>query len=297
MPGDYVCPDCPDRSFSMPAHLASHRKWKHGDASTPAGPSDAGTASGDDGAGGAYASEERRPSSPDGAEPMEEAKQPSLSDRLFGGKKKSSAGASSSPAPTGERRPVASNKKRANATEFWGGGVEFAASLIGRAGYVPMARSMVWSSPVAGEIIEDATKGTVVDKLVQPLVRNGEKWQDLFDLLGLWGAIGIAQANPAQEKAALTFARKRLINILPRIAANIRKQREIERKAVEAVTELMPDLADLFPDLQRDAGGNFIDDAGRRVDPVDLLLQTMFAAPGMTEAQPERIQDGATAPV
>ena len=279
-----VCPDCPDRSFASQGAVTMHRRWKHGDTSTPAGPSDAGTASGDDGAGGAYASEEKRPSSPDGALPADDTdtKQPSLFGGLLGGKKKEKA---ASTAPTGERRPVA-NKKRANATEFWGGGVEFAASMIGRAGYVPMARSMVWSSPVAGEIIEDATKGTVVDKLVQPLVRNGEKWQDLFDLLGLWGAIGIAQANPAQAPAALTFARKRLINILPRIAANIRKQREIERKAVEAVTELMPDLADLFPDLSRDAQGNFLDDAGHRVDPVDLLLQTMFAAPGMTEAAP-----------
>lgn len=280
MPGDYTCADCPDRTFASQGAVTMHRRWKHGADESPAAGADAGTALGSDAGGGAYAdaSTERRPSSPDGATPMlEEERQPTLSSRLFGNKK-SPGGAMGGDRSggTGERRPVAT-KKRANATEFWGGAVEFGASMVGRAGYVPMARSMVWSSPVAGEIIEDATKGTVVDRLVQPLVRNGEKWQDLFDLIGLWGSVGIAQANPAQAPAAMAFARKRLVNLLPRIAANIRKQRATEKAAVEALAELMPDLAELFPD------------APEGTDPVDLLLRSLFAPPGMTEPQPEPV--------
>jgi hypothetical protein len=177
------------------------------------------------------------------------------------------------PSASGERRPSAPKARRVAAQDFWGDLVEGGASVVGRAGYVPMARSMVWSSPVAGEIIEDATKGTVVDRLIQPVCRNAEKWQDLFDLLGLWGAVGVAQANPAQSQQALGFARKRLLNLLPRIAENIKKQRAKEKAAAEALIEVMPDLAEMFPDAPADA------------DPLDLLMQMLFAAPPVEVAE------------
>jgi hypothetical protein len=167
---------------------------------------------------------------------------------------------------TTERKPVVA-KRRVSTADFWGDLVSPAAALSARAGYVPMARAMEWSSPVVGEIIEDATKGTLPDKLIQPIVRNSEKWADLFDLLGFWGAIGMAQRNPANAQGSLEFARKRLVNLLPRIAANIKKERAKERQAVEALVELMPDISELFPDM------------GPNDDPVALLIQSLFAAP------------------
>jgi hypothetical protein len=170
-------------------------------------------------------------------------------------------------APKTEERKPAAPKRRASTAGFWGDLVGPVSALSARAGYVPMARAMEWSSPVVGEIIEDATKGTLVDKGIQPFVRNSEKWQDLFDLVGFWGAIGMAQRNPAQAGPALDFARKRLVNLLPRIAKNIRAERAKERAAVEALVELMPDIRELFPD------------AGPDDDPVGLLIQSLFAAP------------------
>ena len=175
---------------------------------------------------------------------------------------------------TTERKPTVA-KRRVSTADFWGDLVAPAAGLSARAGYVPMARAMEWSSPVVGEIIEDATKGTLADKAVQPFVRNAEKWQDLFDLLGFWGAIGMAQRNPANAAGSLEFARKRLVNLLPRIAANIKKERAKERQAVEALVELMPDISELFPDM------------GPNDDPVALLIQSLFAAPeGQHVAEP-----------
>ena len=174
---------------------------------------------------------------------------------------------------TTERKPVVA-KRRVSTADFWGDLVSPAAALSARAGYVPMARAMEWSSPVVGEIIEDATKGTLPDKLIQPIVRNSEKWADLFDLLGFWGAIGMAQRNPANAAGSLEFARKRLVNLLPRIAANIKKERAKERQAVEALVELMPDISELFPDM------------GPNDDPVALLIQSLFAAPEGMPAEP-----------
>ena len=170
-----------------------------------------------------------------------------------------------------EKRPTTPKPRRVSTQDFWGDGVEGVASLVMRTGYVPMGRAMVWSSPVAGEIIEDATKGTLVDKVVQPVVRNAEKWQDLFDLIGFWAAIGMAQAQPEKAPMALMFARKRLVNLLPKIAANMAKQRKKERAAAEAIQTLLPELEGL------ELGD----------DPIQGLIEMLFAAPEQPPAPPQ----------
>lgn len=154
--------------------------------------------------------------------------------------------------------------------------MEGGAGIVARTGYVPMSRAMVWSSPVAGEIIEEATKGTLIDKGVQPLVRNAEKWSDLFDLIGFWGAIGLAQAQPEKAPMAMMFARKRLVNLLPKIAANIAKQKKKERAAAQALADIMPELRDDLIEIGLDPDG----------DPIEGMLKLLFAPPeGMTMPQ------------
>lgn len=179
------------------------------------------------------------------------------------------------PKPEDAATPAAKPRppRRVSTQAFWGELTEAGSGLVARAGYVPMARAMEWSSPVAGEIIEDATKGTLPDRLVQPIVRNTEKWQDLFDLIGFWGAIGMAQAQPEKSQMALGFARKRLVNLLPRIASNIAKQRKKEKAAAEALGLLMPDLAELG--------------LKEGDDPIQALLEMLFAPPANFTAAPE----------
>lgn len=205
---------------------------------------------------------ETRPTPP---ESNGKAKAKGLLGSFWQGKEKPKPGPA---APTTSEKKPETPKRRVSTAEFWGDAISPVSAFIGKNGYVPMARAMQWSSPVAGEIIEDATKGTLVDKAVQPLCRNAAKWQDLFDLLGFWAAIGAAQKDPAHSAAALGFARKRLLNLLPRIASNIKKEREKERKAVEALTELMPEIKELFPNM------------GPNDDPVAVLIASLFAFEG-----------------
>jgi hypothetical protein len=247
-------------------YCEDHNKVKTKATVTPAAdPSEPESPPSPDGGGGAYSDAERRPGTPP-------PKSPKRGLTALLGKKSPGGDASPTDSPSSrERHPSANKARRVGTLDFWGDVVEGGASVVGRAGYVPMARSMAWSSPVAGEIIENATKDTFVDKLIQPVVRNQAKWQDLFDLLGLWGAIGIAQANPAQAPVAIKFARGRLVALLPRIAANIKKEREKERKAAEALLEVMPDLREMFPDADPDD------------DPMDLLMAMLFTAPSPTE--------------
>lgn len=169
-----------------------------------------------------------------------------------------------------EIKPALPKHRRVSTQDLWADAVGGIATPVAKAGFVPMSRAMLWSTPVAGEIIEDATRGTIVDKIIQPIARNGEKWQDLFDLVGLWAAIGVAQAQPEKAPLALDFARKRLTNLLPKVAANVVKQRKKERDAAAALAELMPELRDL----------------GLGDDPIGGLLEMLFAPPGPLDAQP-----------
>jgi hypothetical protein len=253
-------------------YCEEHVTMKPGGTPSPAASPGAGPATvpGEDG--GAYdppSTGETRPggggATPVPPTPPPAASKPTLYDRLTGKKKDTTA------APTGEVRPARRPKTtgRVKTADFWGDVVSGASGLVARTGDLPVARAMDWTSPVAGEIIEDATKDTFADRLVQPLARNAEKWEDLFDLVGFWSAIGAAERNPANAPAAMRFARKRFVRLLPRIHKKIMAEREQERKATEAVIELMPDIAELFPD-------GVIPDG---VDPVDALMMSLFAMP------------------
>ena len=263
--GEYPCPHC-DKVCSRPGPLASHVKAKHGGES-PAGPSADGSATVTDGPGGAYeTTEERRPSEP---KAVKESK-PSLWERVTSSGGADAKGPGPGQTTHGERRPTSPSKRRVSTADFWGDTVVGGGAIVAaRSGFVPMSRAMVWTSPVAGEIIEDVTRDTILDKPAQLVCRNQKKWEDLFDLFGLWGAIGVAQANPAQAEQALGFARKRLVSLLPRIAKKIRQQREQEKAAVDALIELMPDMDDMRQVIGADPDA----------DPIDVLLGSLFAAP------------------
>lgn len=271
-----TCMTCGKEARSPKAfYCEDHRVDKHGRPVVPRETSPSPVESADNGsAGEAYA--ERTPVDPK-AEKKERSG--SLLGKLWG------KNDDTPPKPVGERlglpkspeRKPAAPKRRASTqavADFWGDLVSPASALAARAGYVPMARAMDWSSPVVGEIIEEATRGTPVDRAIQPFVRNAEKWQDLYDMIGFWGAIGMAQRNPAQAEGALAFARKRFVNLLPRIAANIKKERAKEKAAADALIELMPDIRELFPDM------------ADTDDPVGLLISSLFAPPEGYEAEP-----------
>jgi len=65
--------------------------------------------------------------------------------------------------------------------------------------------------------------------------------------------------------------------LLPRIAKKIRDERKKEQEAVDAMMDLMPDLRDLFPD---------VDLTDPSIDPIMLLLDSLFAAPQPQEPVP-----------
>jgi len=61
---------------------------------------------------------------------------------------------------------------------------------------VPAARSMDIMAPVAGELIDEQIKGTVVDRLVQPLARGSERGKVAVALAGFPVCVAAASYHP-----------------------------------------------------------------------------------------------------
>jgi hypothetical protein len=76
----------------------------------------------------------------------------------------------------------------------WGIG---AMALARRPEAIPVARVMDMQAPVAGLIGEDLLKGTIVDRLLQPLARGGAKAEMTVALIGPPLIVGIMTARPS----------------------------------------------------------------------------------------------------
>jgi hypothetical protein len=61
---------------------------------------------------------------------------------------------------------------------------------------LPVARCVNMQAPVAGIIIDDAVKGTVADKILQPIARAGEQGEKFFGLIGPPLLVGAITAKP-----------------------------------------------------------------------------------------------------
>lgn len=72
-----------------------------------------------------------------------------------------------------------------------------AMALARRPEAIPVARVMDMQAPVAGLIGEDLLKGTLVDRLLQPLARGGAKAEAAVALIGPPLIVGIMTARPA----------------------------------------------------------------------------------------------------
>ncbi len=202
-----------------------------------------------------------------------------------GGKAEQSVNGSGTPeTETGERKPGAPPKSivkrsssvaRVSTADFWSDVVEGLVPVVSRGGLPAMGNAITWTSPVAGDIIQDVTKDGIVDRIVQPIARNQRKYEDLFDLIGLWAAVGYMQTNPQSAFQAVEFAKKRIKRLLPRISKKIVAERKKEREAVAAIAEISPEIME------------FARSVGLEDDPIEALLQMMFVQVAPPEPVPE----------
>lgn len=61
---------------------------------------------------------------------------------------------------------------------------------------IPTARAMDLMAPVAGDVLDDLVKGTLVDRLVQPIARSGERGEKAAALVGFPLLTALVTARP-----------------------------------------------------------------------------------------------------
>lgn len=179
--------------------------------------------------------------------------------RLFGKKEIPAGGIL--PA-TKEKRPKVTKpmgKRQSGAdtlSDIWSG----LGGLAMRTGtHAPLGRCLKYQAPVAGEMLDEALKGSIVDKMiVQPIT----KARGRFDLIGaVFGPPMLVLAlerNPDQYEILMPLLESSIRNSLPLMVPAIKKVKEKEAKAAEVAAELFPDLAE-------------------GEDPVRYVIEMMFA--------------------
>lgn len=142
----------------------------------------------------------------------------------------------------------ARGKRRVSLETLGGAGWQVLANVMGGTGFVPAARVMAMQSPVAGLVLEDALKGTMADRLLQPLARAGDKAGDLGALFGPIALVTVIQKNPALYptlKPVLTEMLWRWVDIAGPKMAELEKRRE-KRAAMAGDLDVEGMLAMIF---------------------------------------------------
>jgi len=159
---------------------------------------------------------------------------------------------------TPERRPKGT-ERRVSASDTLSDLYAAVGGFIGRQPqHAPLGRYLAWQAPAAGEILDDALKGTFVDKkLVQPAVKARASLDALVAVLGPPALIFAIERNPARANVLIPALKSSIRSSLPTLLPAMKKSQDREKKIDDAVREMFPELP---PD----------------VDPVDEILAQMF---------------------
>lgn len=182
-------------------------------------------------------------------------KRRTLRDRIWGdrGTEPREAGILS----TKERAPVRGH--RSSTADVWELGWKFLGGRLERSNLdVVVGRCMVYQSPVAGEVLEGLTKGTFIDRLVQPLARRKDELETAAALFMLPMLLAMLERSPQMAPVLLPMISDAIEVHLFAMVPIVKKERARKTKRAEALRELYPDAAE-------------------GVDPIMLILSEMFA--------------------
>jgi len=187
---------------------------------------------------------------------------------IFGKKKKHEAPKTPFGKKTSEKTPKSPGRRTSTAEtieDVWAaiGGI---AQRTGR--HAPLGRYLQWQAPAAGEMLDQALAGSVLDrKLLQPAVKTRGRLDVLAAVVGPPAIILAIEQNPERASQLLPILKSAIRSSLPTLLPAMKKAQAREEKVNKAVTEL------------------FGDDFPPGVDPVDVVLEQMFG--GWTPPTPE----------
>ena len=245
------CPVC-GKTVRGKGPLAQHMRIKH-----PTGDAD-----------GSVPADEPATASPYAGpvdEPASAAKRPRL--RLLGGAEKSP------PRPKPAKAKVVHKRVHTGdvATFAWMG----AAQAVSRRD-VPVGRVLAMQAPFVGDAFDEAVRGTVVDRALQPLARANARAEGLGALIGVPLLVGMMEHAPESRPLVEPLLRQFLGTMLLQLAKGAKAQRKRDEEAAAAMAE-MEDVFD--PDALAAA-------RAQGFGPIDLVMSCIFA-PTATVREPE----------
>lgn len=144
---------------------------------------------------------------------------------------------------TKEARPKSARRNSSAQTieDVWSG----IGGLAVRSGrHAPVGRCLQWQAPVAGEMLDEAIKGTALDRLIlQPITKGRGRFDALGAILGPPLIVLAIERNPQNAEMLIPALKASIRNSLPLMVPAIKKVQAREAAAAEAARELFPDLA------------------------------------------------------
>lgn len=158
------------------------------------------------------------------------------------------------PFDTGETRPVApgggrfgrgssrsaaprpkAQHRRVSLEDLAADGWEAMAALVGSQGLTPTSRVLALQAPVAGMILEDTLRGTIVDRVLQPIARSGEKTRELAALIGPPLIVSVLTLKPELAPRLLPILRRQLRTWVLIAGPKLKAKERAEKKALAAM--------------------------------------------------------------
>lgn len=157
-------------------------------------------------------------------------------------------------------------RKRVSLENLGANAWEVLSSIAARGGLTPTARVLGMQAPVAGVVLEDALRGTLVDRVLQPVARMG----------GQAGAV-VSLLAPPVLVSVLTMYPQRAEEIIPMLRGSLRQWALVAGPAIKAREK-----------RERKAAEDLELPEGQTIDGlVESWLETIFATlpgPGVPDA-------------
>jgi hypothetical protein len=183
-------------------------------------------------------------------------------------------------------RPAGKGGRRISGAETlsdaWGG---IGALVVRNPAHVPLGRYMQLQAPVAGEMLDDAAAGTVVDKVaLQPIVKARGRFDLIGAVFGPPALILAIERAPERVDVLVPMLRASIRNALPLMVPALKRVQAKEAKMTEAAADLFSDDPN-YREWVSAAEAQGV----KHPDPADYILSTIFDgwAPPGAPAEPE----------
>lgn len=191
-------------------------------------------------------------------------------ERLWGAAGREEAGGGATALGPISGREVQPTRGKRSSTDFiFALGWKFMGARLERSERdIIVGRTMIYQSPVAGDVLEKLTKGTVIDKVLQPFARRADELEAAAALFMLPMLLGMLERNPEMMPVLEPLIRDAIRVHLVAMAPILKKERAEAQSLAEVTLELYPD-------------------APPGTDPVDLVLGQIVAGTAFdADAQP-----------